>query len=91
MKVNIYESKSKAGGMVQGAIPYFRLTDKAIDIDINSILKLGVVIQYDYEVNKQIFSQLQNNSDFIYIGTGARKSHIPDINGIKSKRRTGST
>jgi putative selenate reductase len=85
MKVNIYESKSKAGGMVQGAIPYFRLTDKAIDIDINSILKLGVVIQYDYEVNKQIFSQLQNNSDFIYIGTGARKSHIPDINGIKSK------
>ena len=66
-KVEIYEGKSKAGGMVQGAIPSFRLTDEAIDIDINSILKLGVNIHYNYEVNKRSFKQFKNNFDFIYI------------------------
>ena len=81
-KVDIYESKNKAGGMVQGAIPSFRLTDEAIDIDISSILNLGVNIHYGYEVNKESFKKFQNNSDFIYIGTGARKSKIPDLPGI---------
>ncbi len=84
-KVDIYESKTKAGGMVDGAIPSFRLTDEAINIDINSILNVGVNIHYNYEVNKQTFNQLQNTSNFIYIGTGARKSKIPDIPGILSE------
>ena len=83
-KVDIYESKKRAGGMVDGAIPSFRLTDEAINIDINSILNLGVNIHYNYEVNKQSFKELQNASDFIYIGTGARKSKIPNIQGIDS-------
>ncbi len=84
-KVEVYESKSKAGGMVQGAIPSFRLTDKAISIDINSILKLGVNIHYNYEANKKLFKQFQDNSNFVYIGTGAKKSIIPEIPGIQSK------
>ena len=84
-RVNVYESKNKAGGMIQGAIPSFRLTDEAIDIDINSILKLGVVIHYNYEVNKQSFKQFRDNSNFVYIGTGAKKSVIPKIPGIQSK------
>ena len=83
-KVDVYESKSRAGGMVQGAIPSFRLTDEAIDVDINSILELGVDIHYDHEVNKLTFSQLQHDSSFIFIGTGARKSKTPDIPGIQS-------
>lgn len=85
MKVDIYETKNKGGGMVQGAIPFFRLTDEAIDIDVNSILRPGVNIHYNYEVNKQAFKRLHNYSDFIYIGTGARKSKIPDIQGVDAK------
>ncbi len=81
-EVDVYESKNKAGGMVDGAIPSFRLTDEAINIDINSILSLGVSIHFNYEVNKTSFKELENNSDFIYIGTGARKSKIPDLRGI---------
>ena len=83
-KIDIYESKNKAGGMVDRAIPSFRLTDEAVNIDINSILSLGVCIHYNYEVNKTSFKELQNNSDFIYIGTGAKKSKIPDLQGIHS-------
>ena len=84
-QVDIFESKSKGGGMVQGAIPSFRLTDEAIDIDINSILDLGVEIHYNFEVNRSSFTKLQSNSDFIYLGTGARKSVKPDIEGINSE------
>jgi len=84
MKVNVYETKGKPGGMVDGAIPSFRLTDKAIDIDINSILELGVNIQYKHEVNKQSFKQLSKNSNYIYIGTGARNSKKLTLPGIDS-------
>jgi len=84
-KVDVYETKSKAGGMVSGAIPSFRLTDEAVEVDIHSIQKLGVEIHYNYEVNKQTFNQLQRKSDFIYIGTGAKKSIRPALPGMDSK------
>ncbi|RLD34722.1 MAG: putative selenate reductase subunit YgfK [Bacteroidetes bacterium] len=83
-KVDVYESKSRAGGMVQGAIPSFRLTDEAIHADIDSILELGVTIHYNYEVNRQSFEKLRATSDFIYIGTGARKSKKPEIKGMEN-------
>ncbi len=84
-KVDVYETKSKAGGMVSGAIPAFRLTDEAIEIDIHSILKLGVEIHYNHEIDKQSFQNLQRKSDFIFIGTGARKSIKPELPGIDAK------
>lgn len=81
-KVDVYESKSKAGGMVDGAIPSFRLTDEAIDLDIQSIENLGVEIHYNTNVEANLFAELREKSDFIYIGTGAKKSkplHIPGM------------
>ena len=74
IEVTIYESKPKAGGMVSAAIPSFRLSYEAIDIDINNIIKLGVKIIYNSHVDKALFTQLREQSDFIYIGAGAMKS-----------------
>jgi putative selenate reductase len=85
-KVDIYESKSRAGGMVRGAIPSFRLTDEAVHADIDSILELGVNIHYNFEVNHESFEMLRKTSDFIYIGTGARKSRKPEIKGMENAR-----
>ncbi len=85
-KVDVYESKSRAGGMVQGAIPSFRLTDDAINADINSILEMGVNIHYNFEVSQQSFKTLKNTSDYIYIGTGARKSKKLALKGIESAK-----
>jgi len=83
-KVDIFESKSKAGGMMDGAIPSFRLTDKAIDLDIQSIVNLGVKIHYNTNVDADLFTELREKSDFIYIGTGAKKSKTLHIPGIES-------
>ncbi len=84
-RVQVFESKAKAGGMVQGAIPAFRLSDEAISQDINAIIKLGVDIFYNSDVNNELFKKLKQESDYIYIGTGAKKSKIPELQGIDSK------
>ena len=43
--VDVFEARSKAGGMVQYAIPGFRLTDEAVANDISRITDLGVNIK----------------------------------------------
>lgn len=84
MKVNIYESKAQAGGMVSGAIPSFRLTDKAIDIDIKKIEDSGVIIHYNYPINKNEFRKIREENNFVYIGIGAQLSKPLFIDGIKT-------
>ncbi|MCD4792000.1 MAG: putative selenate reductase subunit YgfK [Bacteroidales bacterium] len=80
-EVEIYETKSKAGGMVAGAIPKFRITDDAINIDINSITDLGVKIHYNRRVTAETFSNIKENSDFIYIAAGAQDAYVLNIPG----------
>jgi len=81
-KVDVFESKTKAGGMVRYAIPGFRLTDQAIDRDIERITQLGVNIHYSHPVTRSEFSDLKNKYDYVYISAGAQKSAILDIEGI---------
>ncbi|MCF6171830.1 MAG: putative selenate reductase subunit YgfK [Bacteroidales bacterium] len=84
-KVDVFETKNKAGGMVSGAIPSFRLTDEAVEVDIHSIEQLGVKIHYGQEVDKSFFKKLKVQSDFIFIGTGAKKSIRPNLPGMDAK------
>ncbi|MEW5844949.1 MAG: putative selenate reductase subunit YgfK [Bacteroidota bacterium] len=84
-KVDVFESKTKAGGMVRYAIPGFRLTDKAIDTDIERITRLGVNIHYNHPVNRNEFAELKSNYDYIYISAGAQKSAQIDIEGIDAE------
>lgn len=80
-EVNVFESKSFAGGMASDSIPYFRITDKQIKDDIDIIESLGVVFHYDQHVNKELFNKLKINSDYIYIGIGAQKGKKLNIEG----------
>ena len=82
--VDVYEKASKAGGMVQYAIPGFRLTDEAMESDLARIRSLGVSIHYETPVDKQMFDQLKNRSDYLFVGTGAPLSTPLTIEGIES-------
>ncbi|QKG79899.1 putative selenate reductase subunit YgfK [Tenuifilum thalassicum] len=84
-KVDVFESKSKAGGMVRYAIPGFRLTDEAIDKDISRIEQLGVKITYNHKVTRDEFSKLKDEYNYLYISAGAQKSAPFQIDGIDSK------
>lgn len=83
--VVVYESKSKPGGMASNAIPYFRLADEALDVDIKEIEKAEVKIHYNISIDKSIFENLLQNNDFIYIAAGAQKSRTFNIKGSDAK------
>lgn len=84
-KVDMFESRSLAGGMIQFAIPGFRLTDKAIAKDIKRITDLGVIIHYDSKVDSEIFQSLREVYSYIFIGAGAQLSAALKIEGSASK------
>ena len=72
-EVEVFEEKSKAGGMVSGAIPKFRLTNESIDIDVNNIVDLGVKVFYNQKVDKTKFEKLKKDYTYIFIAAGAQK------------------
>jgi len=102
-EVSVYESNAFAGGMVSGSIPIFRLTDEQIKDDIELIKSIGVSIYFNQKVDKELFTSLQSENDYIYIGIGAQNSkklHIPgeELNGVfdqltflAENRRGGNT
>ncbi|WP_462279756.1 putative selenate reductase subunit YgfK [Salinivirga cyanobacteriivorans] len=84
-KVEVFERNSKAGGMVQFAIPGFRLTDKAIAKDFKRVTDLGVKIHYNTPVDRVKFESIRSNFDYIFIGAGAQLSKPLKIEGIEAK------
>ncbi len=83
--IDIFEANSKAGGMVQYAIPGFRLTDEAIEKDFKRVTDLGVQIHYNSKVDKEKFQSLKDNYNYLFIGTGAQLSAPFHLDGIESK------
>lgn len=80
-KVEVFETKAFAGGMVSDAIPGFRLTADAIEKDIEYIRQLGVDIRYDVKIDKQRFAELQRDFDYVYIAIGAQAAKNMGIPG----------
>jgi putative selenate reductase len=82
--VDVFEEQSRAGGMVQYAIPGFRLSDEAIEKDFKRVTGLGVKIFYDHKIDKSGFNKLKEKYDFIYISIGAKNSLKLEIEGCES-------
>lgn len=79
--VEIFEAHSKAGGMVQYAIPGFRLSDEAIERDFKRVNDLGVEIHFDARIDSQDFERIRQDYHYVFISTGAQKSLTIDIEG----------
>jgi NADPH-dependent glutamate synthase beta subunit-like oxidoreductase len=69
--VDVFESKSVAGGMVTEAIPSFRLSEAGLKKDLERIEKAVVKIFFNSEINELRFRKLRSEYNFIYIPTGA--------------------
>jgi len=83
--VEIFETKSRPGGMAADAIPSFRLPEEALKIDVNRIVELGIVIHYNSPMNQPLFGRLQQEKDFIYVSVGAQAGKKLGIPGENSK------
>ena len=88
--VTIYEKYSKLGGILSHGIPDFRLDKNVLEKTINSILSLGINVEYNKELGKDIsIEELSKNYDGIFLGIGANistKMNIPgeELNGVYS-------
>lgn len=79
--VEVFERNTKAGGMVQYAIPGFRLTDEAIEKDFKRVTDLGVTVHYQINIDQARFNELKAQYNYIYIGAGAQLSKPLNIAG----------
>jgi putative selenate reductase len=84
-QVNVYESKSFAGGMASGTIPKFRLSDDQVKNDIDLIESVGVKLHYNQNVDEEMFNELKEKNDFVYVAVGAKNSKKLKIEGEKLK------
>ncbi len=81
-KVEIFEARPAAGGMLRYGIPEYRLPYEAIDKDISFIVSLGAVIHYNTNVGKDVtFDALHENFSAVFISVGLFDSNRLAIEG----------
>ncbi|NOX32619.1 MAG: putative selenate reductase subunit YgfK [Deltaproteobacteria bacterium] len=83
--VDLFEAKQFGGGMAADAIPSFRLDDSSIKKDIDTIVSLGVNVQYGKSIDKQAFKIIRDKYDYVYIAVGALKAYPLNIDGADAK------
>lgn len=71
----IFEKREDMGGMMKGIIPEYRLPEKVVDWEIQSILDLGVDVRTGVEFGKDInLGQLEAEGfEAVFMATGAWK------------------
>ena len=84
VKVDIFESLHKTGGVLRYGIPPFRLPWDVLDFEINYLKKLGVNFITNFLVGKaitikELFSQGYSN---VFLGLGAG---VPSFLGVKGE------
>lgn len=85
-QVKIFERLKAAGGMMRYGIPEYRLPYDQLDKDINYILSLGVDIQYNVEVGRDIqLTDLEKEYDAVFVATGLHIGRSTRIPGTEHK------
>lgn len=86
IQVTIYEKHNYLGGLLKHGIPEFRLPKNILDATINKILSLGINIELNKELGKNLdLKDLEKEYDAIYIAIGANISSQMNIEGENLK------
>ncbi|MEA3495228.1 MAG: FAD-dependent oxidoreductase [Bacteroidota bacterium] len=84
--VKIFEQFAQSGGMMRYGIPEYRLPYDQLDKDINYILSLGVEIQYNTTIGKDIsLDKLKTEYDAVFSATGLHEGRSTRIPGTDHK------
>lgn len=80
--VTIYEKYNYLGGLLVHGIPDFRLPKKTVKQTVEKILNLGIKVQYNQELGKNIkLKDLEKQYDAIFLGIGANISSKMGVEG----------
>ena len=75
VKVKIYEKYDYLGGLLVHGIPEFRLSKDIVKKTVDMILDLGVEVEYNKELGKNLqLKDLENEYDAIFLSFGANVS-----------------
>ncbi len=82
VNVTIYEKYDCLGGILRHGIPDFRLPKDVLDKNIEKILNLGIKVQFNKELGKNLkLEELKKEYDYIFIAIGANVSWKMGIEG----------
>ena len=80
--VTVFEKNSKSGGMLRYGIPFYRLPDKTLALEMGAIEKTGVKVKYGVEIGKDIdVKSLEKDYDALMIAIGAQGASSMRIEG----------
>ena len=86
-EVTIFEKYNKLGGILRHGIPDFRLEKDILDKTIEAILDIGIKVEYNKELGKNIkLEDLEKEYDAIFLGFGA---NIPSKMNIEGENLEG--
>ncbi|MDI6742000.1 MAG: [FeFe] hydrogenase, group A [Smithella sp.] len=85
--VTIFEMQEAAGGMLRWGIPYYRLPEKDLDAEIQSILDLGINISYKKKLGRDFTLESLKRDGFeaVFLGMGAQKATAMGAKGEDTK------
>ena len=87
LQVTIYEKHNELGGILSHGIPEFRLSKETVEKTIDKILELGINVEYNKELGKNIsVEELSKKYDAVFISIGA---NIPAKMGIEGENLNG--
>ena len=82
--VTVYEKRRRLGGMLRYGIPSYRFPREKLDLEIDSILSLGIHVRTGVDVGTDVsFEEIRSQYDSVYISIGAhtdKKTGIPGEN-----------
>jgi len=81
-EVDLYDDQAAAGGFVRSQVPSFRLPERVLNEEVNTILDMGVTTHLNTYV-KSLKAFLSKGHDAVFIGTGAPRGRDLDLPGRK--------
>jgi formate dehydrogenase major subunit len=83
-RVTVYDARDKPGGMLRYGVPDYRLPQDVLEAEIARIVDLGVNLQLNTRVGKDIaLEELRERHEVLYLGLGAQQGRSLDIPGVE--------
>ena len=91
-EVTVFESETKAGGMLTYAIPSYRLPKDIVEKEIQALCQYGVRIKTNTKIGKDVTIDELRKQGFkaFYIAIGTGDSIMPSIEGADGNNRVMS-
>jgi len=81
-EAELFEAKANPGGMVGGAVPRYRLEDKAREVDLERLRQLGVKLHLGKALGRDVsLDALRRDYAYLFLGVGAQKGKNLGIEG----------